>query len=79
MSRFTAEDQELAVAVGTRIRDLRTRAGMTQVKLVRSLPETVDGPTLSRWEKGMSLPSVRSLLMLSEALGVTTDYLLKGQ
>ena len=43
----------MANGIGERIRDLRTKAGMTQTQLAETLSVTFQA--VSKWEKGVSL------------------------
>ncbi len=62
--------------IGERIYDIRKKRNLSQGELADKLD--VSRQTVSKWENNMCLPEVEKLLQLSEALGVTTDYLLKG-
>ena len=62
--------------IGERIYDIRKKRNMSQGELADKLD--VSRQTVSKWENNMCLPEVEKLLQLSEALGVTTDYILKG-
>lgn len=62
--------------IGERIYDIRKKRNLSQGELADKLD--VSRQTVSKWENNMCLPEVEKLLQLSEALGVTTDYILKG-
>jgi len=62
---------------GTFVAVLRKEKGLTQKELGELL--FVTDKTVSKWERGLSLPSVSLLLPLSEALGVTVTELLRGE
>ncbi|MBR5826825.1 MAG: helix-turn-helix transcriptional regulator [Clostridia bacterium] len=62
--------------IGERIYEIRKKRNMSQGELADKLD--VSRQTVSKWENNMCLPEVEKLLQLSEALGVTTDYILKG-
>ena len=64
--------QPFASMLGSRIRDLRIRAGLTQAEL--GSPRTRS--FISAVEHGRSLPSLRALLQMSERLGVPASVLL---
>lgn len=64
--------QPCAVLLGSRIRDLRLRAGLTQAQL--GLPRTRS--FISAIEHGRTLPSLRALLQMAERLGVPVAVLL---
>ncbi|WP_144743334.1 helix-turn-helix domain-containing protein [Enorma burkinafasonensis] len=62
--------------VGQRIRERRTRAGMSQDDLAARV--YVSRQTISSWENDRTYPDVQSLLLLSEIFGATVDSLIKG-
>ncbi len=62
---------------GTFVLQLRKEQGLTQKELGERL--FVSDKSVSKWERGLSLPSVELLLPLSEALGVSVTELLKGE
>lgn len=64
--------QELASYVGTRIREAREAAGLTQAALARALE--IARPTISYWEVGERTPGLDDLLRLSVELDRTPDY-----
>jgi transcriptional regulator with XRE-family HTH domain len=59
---------------GKRLRQLRERAGLTQVAL--SIKAGINTMACSRIERGVVQPSLPTLQALAEALGVTVDELL---
>ncbi len=59
-----------------RLTDLRKKSGMSQEQLAEKLGLTRQ--TVSKWENGQSTPELAYIAILSELLGVTTDYLIKG-
>ena len=63
--------------VGVFIRELRISKGFSQTELGNKLHVTKKA--VSRWETGRGLPDSSMLLPLSEALGVSTDEILKGE
>lgn len=60
--------------LGKRIRGLRLAFGWSQVELSGKL--NVSKQAVSNWENGNIQPSIDMLVLLSETLHVTTDYLL---
>ena len=70
MSDYNVED------IGKRIRELRTRQGMTQHTL--SLLADVDRKQISQLENGKSLLHVYGFKRVADVLGVTVDYLISG-
>ena len=72
--RHTSGDDEPDAAIlGSRIRDLRIRAGLTQAEL--GLPMTRS--FISAIEHGRALPSLPALLLISGRLGVPVGELLE--
>lgn len=65
-----------AVAIGSRIRQARLRKGLKQ-RALASLVGT-DHVTPWRWEKGDMIPTPARLAKVASALGVTVDWLVKG-
>ena len=59
-----------------RIKNRRKELGVTQEDLAKQL--YVSRQTLSSWENGRTLPDIDSLVLLSEALEVNIDVLIKG-
>jgi transcriptional regulator with XRE-family HTH domain len=59
--------------MGTRLRELRGRAGLTQENLARAIDVTVGA--VRKWEAGQSTPSLERAVRLAAALGVTVDEL----
>ena len=60
-----------------RIKEARERRGLTQAALAASLG--VARPMIAQWETGARQPWISSLNRLSEALGVTYEWLAFGQ
>lgn len=59
--------------IGQKIAALRRDAGLSQRELARrltALGEPISDKALSKWEKGMTLPSARQLLLVCRALEV---------
>lgn len=59
--------------IGQKIAALRREAGLSQKELAQRLTEMdepISDKALSKWEKGMTLPSARQLLLVCHALGV---------
>lgn len=61
---------------GNTIRKLRKKCGFTQTELADRL--SISDKAVSKWESGSGYPDIALLPALSETLGVTIDYLLKG-
>ncbi len=68
----------LAVELGNRIRELRAERGWSQRELARRIG-AASKSVISYYELGERFPSYESLIRLSDAFFVTTDYLLRGK
>ena len=64
------------IKTGALIRALRQRRQMTQLQLVETVG--VSDKAVSKWERGRGAPDISLLPALSEALGVDTKALLRG-
>ncbi len=60
--------------LGSRIKQLRLKAGLTQVELAKTLD--VSSALISAYELGERKPSLEILVELAGQFGVSTDYLL---
>ena len=60
-----------------RIRELRAEKNITQLRL--SLELEVSQETVSAYENGKHLPSLKSLIKMADIFHVSTDYLLTGK
>lgn len=65
------------MSIGTRIRARRENLGFTQKELAARIDVTEQ--LISLWELDRRSPSAEKLADLSSILGVTTDYLIKGE
>ncbi len=63
------------MAISDRIREHRTKCGMTQAQLAEALGVTPQA--VSKWEKGTGYPDLSAICPLADALGTTTDELLE--
>lgn len=63
--------------IGSLIAALRRNAGMTQRELAERL--NVSDKSVSRWERGESMPDLALIPLIAELFGVTSDELLRGQ
>ncbi len=61
-------------AMGDRIREARSRLGLTQNGVADALQ--VSSQAVSKWERGENAPDIAALPDLANLLGVTTDWLL---
>ena len=59
--------------LGTKIKALRIRTGMTQEQLAQKL--TVSPQAVSKWENGAAMPDITLLPVLAEVFGVSIDDL----
>ena len=64
------------IRTGSLIRRLRLEQGMTQLALAERLG--VSDKAISKWERGCGAPDLSILPLLSQALEVDTDTLLRG-
>lgn len=62
------------MTIGETIKSLRLENEMTQTKLASLLFMSQD--TISLWERGKSLPDVKSVIEMAKIFNVTTDYIL---
>lgn len=76
-SRGKEQRQELNIEIGKRCKEARTAAKLTQEKLGELLD--VNSQFISDVERGCVGVSLLTLKDMSKILGVTTDYLLKGE
>ena len=72
---MTMEDMKLVVA--SKLIQLRQAAGMTQAELGEKL--NYSDKTVSKWERGESMPDVYVLSRIAEIYGVTVNSLISGQ
>lgn len=61
---------------GTRIRDARLTAGLTQSELARSI--RTSERNIVRWETGQNQPRVSSVALIAKATGHDLDFFLTG-
>ncbi len=66
-----------ALAIGTRIGQLRERKRWSQLRLAVESGVTRDA--VVRWENGHSLPRLAPLCAAADALGVSIEYLIRGK
>lgn len=64
------------VKTGKLIRTMRTKLGLTQLALAEQLG--VSDKAVSKWERGGGAPDISLLPLLSQALGLDTEALLRG-
>lgn len=68
---------ELKLVVASNLIKLRQKAGMTQAELGEKL--NYSDKTVSKWERGESIPDAYVLTQLAEIYGLTVDALLRGE
>jgi len=74
-SRFDTQGNQLAKALGRRLRYLRAQTGLTQLELARRA--SMNRTYVSRLERGRILPRYVALVRLAESLGVSTAELVR--
>ena len=72
---MTLEDMKLVVA--SKLIKLRQAAGMTQAELGEKL--SYSDKTVSKWERGESMPDVYVMSQIAQIYDVTVDWLISGQ
>lgn len=63
----------LNVVIGERIHELRLKKGLTQEKLADYL--NVSHQAISKWENGIVVPDIETLLSLAQLFSVSIDYI----
>jgi transcriptional regulator with XRE-family HTH domain len=69
----TDDEQKLAGEIGLTLRRLRLARGLTQKGLAQRIAGGVDATYVGKIERGDQLPSLKVLVRLSRALGVTVS------
>lgn len=64
------------IVVGKRIKELRKKAGFTQVEMAEKLNISVSG--YSKLESGHRGLSIENCMVISKELGVSCDYIIMG-
>ncbi|MBS3908437.1 MAG: helix-turn-helix transcriptional regulator [Actinobacteria bacterium] len=64
------------MSIDKRLRERRAALGLTQKELAKKV--NVSEQLISLWELDRRSPSATKLAELSDALGITTDFLIKG-
>lgn len=73
----TGSDADFRAALGARIRQLRKGRGWTLRRLGAETGLTI--AFLCDLEKGKRQPSAATLVLLSDALGISIDWLVRGE
>lgn len=76
MLKLTAMQKLGAYVNGTRIRDARLKAGMTQTDLAHAI-RTSDR-NIARWEAGDNQPRISSVAAIARATGHDIDFFLEA-
>lgn len=71
------KDDKLNIAIGARIKEIRTKKNISQEKLAE-LIGVCNGTHLSNIERGYCGISIPKLVYICQALNVSADYLLFG-
>ena len=66
----------MAINFGDNLTKIRTEKGISQKELAEML--SMHATHLSRYERGVTAPSIEVLKKIAEALGVSTDRLIYG-
>lgn len=77
MNADTDAPEAVLDAIGDRLREQRTRAGLSQRELARRLG--LSSSLISQLESGQSKPSVGTLYAIVTELGVSLDRIIRGQ
>lgn len=64
----------MIIKIGDKISELRNKRNLTQQALAKSLK--VSRSSVNAWEMGISIPSVKRIIDLSQYFHVSIDYLL---
>jgi transcriptional regulator with XRE-family HTH domain len=68
---------EIQMEFGERLQSLRKDKGYSQERIAEELG--VSRQSVSKWERGETFPEMDKVVTLSNILGVSTDFLLKGE
>lgn len=61
--------------ISDKIKELRNRSNMSQVKLSKAL--NVSRSTVNAWEMGISMPTIKYVIEMSKIFNTTADYILE--
>ena len=70
----TTKERRIAMDLGNKICELRKLSGITQEQLAEKL--NISRQTLSKWEKGNSLPDIESIVNISKLFQISLQELL---
>lgn len=57
-----------------RIKELREEKNLTQYELSKQI--AISAACINRWEKGLRVPNIDSVIILCKFFGCTSDYLI---
>ena len=63
--------------IGTKLKDARVLAGLTQEQVAEELG--ISRQTMSNWENGKTYPDIVSVIKMSDLYSVSLDHLLKDK
>ena len=69
--------KDLREVIAKNISELRTEAGLTQMKLAELL--NYSDKAVSKWERAEALPDITVLKIIADNFGVSVDYLLEEE
>jgi transcriptional regulator with XRE-family HTH domain len=72
---MTVQPEKLATVFGSNVRSFRIALGLSQQDLALKLGEGVGQGYVSRVESGKTAPTLRTVALFSEALGVEPNVL----
>jgi len=74
----TPERAKFAQDLALRLKNSRVKSGLTHVEMAHALGYATS-TTVAKWEMGTSLPPHYMLADVADLLGVSLDFLLRGQ
>ena len=72
-----ADPDPYRLAIGARVCEARTAAQLSQSELAKKAD--IQAQTLSKYERGLLAPSVRSLFAIAKACDVSASWLATGE
>ena len=69
--------EDIKVIIAKNITTLRRQSGLTQIELAEKL--NYSDKSVSKWERGESLPDIAVLKDIADLFGVTLDYLVEAE
>ena len=76
LKKHNNNDKRNAVAIGRRIKSIRTKNGMTVTEFAERVG--VWDQTVAQWERGANAPKMLNLLKIAETFDISSDYLIHG-